>query len=87
MTTVMRMTGSEGTRRRAGRPPATVPKKHTAALLPLPVREACEREAAAGGWGSLSDYLLSLIAPAVGMPEHAPSPKYDTSQEVIPLTG
>ena len=56
---------------------------------PLAVREACEREVATGGWGSLSDYLLSVVAPAVGMPEQAPEPKFAPveDQENLPLTG
>ena len=81
------MTGT-GPRKR-GRPASPIPKKPTVTLLPLAVREACEREVATGGWGSLSDYLLSVVAPAIGMPEQAPEPKFAPveDQENLPLTG
>ena len=60
----------------------------TAAVLPRPVREACERAAEEGGYGSLSDCLVAMIAEAVGMPEYAPEPRFPaaTESESLPLS-
>lgn len=60
----------------------------TAAVLPRPVREACERAAEDGGYGSLSDCLVAMIAEAVGMPEYAPAPQFPTrtESESLPLS-
>lgn len=54
-------------------------------MLPRELREACERECDAQGYDSMSDFLLSIVAPALGRPELAPQPHPEHSDVEVRL--
>lgn len=51
------------------------PRKTTSFRPPVAVWEAAGITAQEQGYDGLSDYISSVLAVAVGMPEHAPPPK------------